>query len=375
MQDNVDPGTIKDESIPASNTEQDSSSENTGRHFGPLDLERLVELDFMRTTEAAALNACRWLGKGDPQKAHSAAVDAMRGTLDLTCVSATVIFGDGINQYPDGIVAGEKLGNWIDGSLKMELATIPIDGINLVANGLWGAMSVMVAAYSADDQHALMNVPCRHMEKIAYGPAVAAGPGQLHLNASVRDNLEIIAMKLRKRVQDLNVAVMDRQRHESLIRDIRQANASVRLIKEGEIAACIAPSLPATDIDVFMGTGGSAETVLAAAAMKCLGGDVIARMTPENEQEKLNVIEKLGEQALNDLYCSEDLARGDRIIFCATGISHGSILKGIHVDGNTAFTYSVVMRAKYRTVRKIAATHDLSVKTIRLRSEDAEAML
>ena len=375
MQDNVEHGTLKDEPVPEATPEQDKATEGTTRHFGPLDLERLVELDFVRTTEAAALNACRWFGKGDPLKARAAAVDAMRGTLDLTCVSATVIFGDGLNQQPDGIVPGEKLGNWIEESLKMELATIPIDGINLVANGLWGAMSVMVAAYSVGDQSALMNIPCRHMEKIAYGPAVAAGPGQLHLNASVRDNLEIIAMKLKKRAQDLNVAVLDRKRHESLIEDIRRANASVRLFKEGEIAACIAPSLLATDIDVFMGTGGSAETVLAAAALKCLGGDVIARIAPESEQEKLNVIEKLGEQALNNLYCSEDLARGDRIIFCATGISHGSILKGIHVDGNTAFTYSVVMRARYRTVRKIAATHDLSVKTIRLRSAGAEAKL
>jgi len=255
------------------------------------------------------------------------------------------------------------------------LATVPIDGIQLVARGLPGAMSLLVAARSNDDGPALLSLPCRYMEKIAYGPTVGAGPGRVNLNASVRDNLEIIAMKLAKRVQDLNVAVLDRPRHENLIRDIRKAGAAVRLISDGDIAACIAPSLPNTGFDAYMGTGGAAEAALAAAAVKCLGGDILARMAPRDDQEKQQIIDTLSPEALDKHFCGEDLARGKNIIFCATGISDSCVLRGVRVDGRLASTSSVVMRARYGTVRYIKATHDLARKTIRLRSAGAEAKL
>jgi len=344
------------------------------RQIELMDLERLVELDFVRTTEAAALNAFRWLGKGDRRGAHAAAVDAMRGTLDLTSVSATVVLGDVLNPKSD-IQIGEKLGNWTKGSFKVDLAVIPVDGIDLVARGLWGAMTIMVAASGESTKSSLMNVPCPLMEKIAYGPAVAAGPGQVHLDASVRDNLEIISMKLGQRVQDLNVAVLDREENQDLIGKIRKAGASVQLIKVGEVGACMAPSVPDTGTDVYMGMGGSTEAVLAAAALRCLGGGILIRMAPQKEQERKKVVESFGEKALDKQYTTEDLARGDNVIFCATGISDGCILRGVHVLGNSASTESVVMRARFRTVRKIRATHDLSHKTIRLRSAGAEAKL
>lgn len=341
----------------------------------PLDLERMVELDLVRTTEAAALNAQRWLGKGDAQAAHAAAVDAMRGTLDLTNVSATALFGDGRKPQAGGIETGEKLGNWREGSLQVDLATVPIDGIDLVARGLPGAMSLLVAARSESDERALLPAPCRYMEKIAYGPTVNSGPGKVHLDASVRDNLEIIAMKLGQRVQDLNVAVLDRARHENLIADIRKAGAAVRLISDGDIAACVAPCLPNTGFDAYMGIGGTAEATLAAAAIKCLGGDILARMAPSDDEEKQEIVDKLSAAALKRHYCADDLARGDNIIFCATGISDSCVLRGIHIEGSVASTSSVVMRARYRTVRYIRATHDLGRKTIRLRSANAEAKL
>jgi len=343
--------------------------------IAPLDLERMVELDYVRTTEAAALNAYRWLGKGDPQAAHSATVDAMRGTMDVTSVSGTVVCGDGLKRLPGGIIDGEKLGNWHEGTLQVDLATMPIDGINLVARGLPGAMVLLVSAYHRDNLSPFFYAPCQYMEKIAYGPAVSSGPAQVHLEASVRDNLEIIADKLKKRVQDLNVAVLDRQRHEELIVDIRKAGASVRLISDGDVAASIAPSLPNSGLDVYMGTGGSAEAVLSAAAIKCLGGDILTRMAPVDEQEKQHIADTLSPAALEQFYYAHDLVRGDSIVFCATGISESRVLKGIHVDGSIASTYSVVMRARYRTVRYIKATHDLSRKTIRLRSAGAEAKL
>ncbi len=340
-----------------------------------MDLERLVEMDLVRTTEAAALNAYYWLGKGNARAAHAAAVDAIRGAMDMTSVSATVIFGDGLKPQPDGIAAGEKLGNWLKGSLDMAMAIVPIDGIDLVARGLWGAMSFLVAASQDKDGTSLMPVPCRYMEKIAYGPKVKAGPEKVDLRASVRDNLEIIAMKLGKRVQDLDIAVLDRPRHEKLIRDIRKADASVRLISDGDIAACMAPSQPDTGIDAYMGTGGAAEAVISAAAIRCMGGDILARVAPVNDKEKRQVTKILSPEALTEQFNCEKLAPGDNVIFCATGISDGSILRGIHIDGHRASTSSVVMRTRYRTVRKIKAVHDLSRKTIHLRSAQAETKL
>ena len=341
----------------------------------PLDLERMVELDFVRSTEAAALNAARWLGKGDPQAAHAAAVDALRGTLDSTTVSGTVLFGDGLKPQAGGIEPGEKLGNWSEGSLEIDLAIVPIDGIDLVAHGWSGAVSLLVAARSDGPEPALMPVPCKYMEKIAYGPAVKAGPTQVHLDASVRDNLEIIAVKLDKRLQDLTVAVLDRPRHEKLVSDIRKAGASVRQFSDGDIKACMAPSYPDTGIDVYMGTGGAAEAILAAAAVKCLGGDILARMRPQDDQEKQQIIDTMSKKALETHYHADELARGDNVIFCTTAISDGRILRGVRFHGKWASTESVVMRARYHTVRYIKSSHDLSRKTIRLHGANAEAML
>ncbi len=340
-----------------------------------VDLERLLELDFVRTTEAAALNAYRWLGRGNAQAAHAAAVDAIRGTLDLSSVSGTVLFGDGTKPQPGGITPGEQLGNWGPGSLQMDLAMIPIDGLRLVEQGLWGAIAVLVAARSDDDMPALTPIASKYMEKIAFGPAVQEGPGRVHLNASVRDNLEIVAMKLGKRVQDLNVAVLDRKRHEKLVKDIRQAGASARLFTDGDIAGCMAACMPNTGVDVFMGTGGSTEAVLAAAAIKCMGGEILTRMAPVDSKEEKQIVKEMGDGVLKKIYTADDLARGDKVVFVATGITDGNILRGVHVDGQSASTSSIVMRSRYRTVRKVKATHDLSHKTIRLRSAEAEARL
>jgi fructose-1,6-bisphosphatase II len=257
----------------------------------------------------------------------------------------------------------------------VDIAAIPIDGIDLVARGLWGAIAILVSARRIEGQSALMNLPCKYAQKIAYGPKVQEGPGQVHLDASVRDNLEIIAMKLGKRVQDLAVLVLERPRHEKLIAEIRKAGASARLVSDGDVAAALAPSQPDTGIDVYMGIGGAAEAVLAAAAIRCLGGEMLVRPHPLDEQEKQALAAALGPEALRTQYRAADLARGDGIIFCATGISDGSILRGVHVNGTVASTSSVVMRSRYRTVRKIGATHDLSTKTIRLRTAGAEAKL
>lgn len=341
-----------------------------------LDLERMVEMDLVRTTEAAALNVSHWVGKADPAAAHAAAVDAIRGTMDLINVSGTVVFGDGLNRMGlEGIEVGERLGNWAEGSIEVDLAVVPIDGVALVSKGYRDAATYLAAASREGEESAFMPWPCQYVDKIAYGPAVKKGPGQVHMNASVRDNLELIAGLLGKRTQDLCVATLDRERHEKLLSDIRKSGASVRMVSDGDITACLAPSTPTSGVDVYMGTGGATEAVVAAAGIRSLGGDMLVRAAPEDDKEKQDCIDTLGKDALKKQYHAEDIARGPHVIFCSTGISDSRILRGIQVDGHTATTCSVVMRTRYKTVRSIRATHDLSVKTIRLRSSGSETPL
>ena len=339
------------------------------------DIERLIEVDFLQATESAALNALRWLGKGDSLEAHAATVDALRGALDITSVSATVMIGDGANAKASSFARGEKLGDWGEDALELSLGIIPIDGAELVSKGLAGALCVLVAGSNPEGQSCFANIPCRRTEKIAYGPAVNAGPAQVHLDASVRDNLEIIAMKLGKRIQDISVAVLDRQRHHELIGKIRKAGASVRLISQGDLATCLAPCFPYTGVDVYMGIGGGAEAVMASTAIKCLGGDILVRMAPSEQELGDGVMDGFSEEALTKRYCADDLTHGDNVLFCATAISDSSFLRGIQVNGNLATTHSVVMRSRFRTIRYIKTDHDLSRKKIRLHSAKAEMNL
>src|SRR5205814_997231 len=299
-----------------------------------IDQERLVGLEFIRATEAGALSAYKWMGKGDKESADFAASDAIRGLFDTVAISGLVTIGEGIKDNAPGIFKGEKLGTWEENSIRMAIALDPIDGTTIVSKGLSGAISVIAAATcekSDEDPNSLLaDIPSFYMNKISFGPRVKQGPGRIRLDNSVQDNLEIIALKLGKRVQDLTVVILDRPRHERLIHDIRRAGAAIRLISDGDIAAAIAPSLPSSGVDAYMGIGGSPEAVVAAAAIKCLGGDILAQMWPRDENEKA----ALKEQEVTDaqvakIYTSDDLAKGDRILFAATGISDSTMLRGI----------------------------------------------
>ncbi len=344
------------------------------------DLERLLGLDFIRATECAALSAYKWMGKGDKDTADYAACDAIRGLFDGTHISGTVTIGEGIKDNAPGIFKGEKLGTWADGSLRMAIALDPIDGTTIVSKGLPGAISVIAAA-SCDDPNEdpfklLADIPSFYMNKLSLGPKAKEGPGRIRLDNSVQDNLEIIALKLGKRVQDLTVVVLDRPRHEKLINEIRRTGAAIRLISDGDIAAAIAPSLPGSGVDVYMGTGGSPEAVLAAAGIKCLGGEILARMWPRDQAER-DELTRGGVTAedLARVYTADDLAKGDRIMFAATGISDSALLKGVRFEGSHAVTTSMLMRARHHTVRYIRTCHDLDLKRIRLRSDMAEHAL
>src|ERR1043165_3860520 len=226
-----------------------------------IDQERLVGLEFVRATEAGALSAYKWMGKGDKESGDFAACDAIRGLFDSVNISGKVTIGEGIKDNAPGIFKGEKLGTWAEGSVKLAIALDPIDGTTIVSKGLPGAICVIAAATcddpSVDPNSILADIPSFYMNKISFGPRVKQGPGRVRLDNPVQDNLEIIALKLGKRVQDLTVVILDRPRHERLIHDVRRAGAAIRLISDGDIAGAIAPCLPGSGVDVYMGTGGS----------------------------------------------------------------------------------------------------------------------
>jgi len=342
------------------------------------DIERVVEIDFVRATEAAALNSISWLGRGEKELADAAACDAIRGMFDLMDICGEVVIGEGIKDNAPGIFKGEHLGAWMPGMPKFEIALDPIDGTTNIAKGRNNSISCITAANpQSGDTSALKDVPSFYMMKLAYGPQVVrhmqlSGLETVQLRNPVEETLITVARALRKRVQDLVVLVLDRPRHDGLIAKVREMGAALRMITDGDITAAIAPSIMDSGIDLYLGIGGSPEAVLSAAALKCLGGDMQAMMWPRDEAEKLALIEQGYGDEIGKVFYADDLARGQNIIFCATGISDSPMLQGVRMKGRTAITHSILMRAKSRTVRYITAHHDLATKTIHLRSDNRE---
>lgn len=337
----------------------------------PYEPEKPIGLDLVRACEAAALNTFKWIGKGDKVLADAAATDALRGMINLMDICGTCTIGEGIKDSAPGIFVGERLGTWQDGSPYISIAVDPIDGTTLTSKGLPGAISVLAAANaSGPDERALAAVPSHYMEKIAVGPRVKASADAISFDVPVEQNMEMVARRLDKRVRDLVVCLLDRPRNESYIQAIRKTGAAIRLIGDGDVAGAIAPSMPDSGVDLFMGIGGSPEAVLAAAAIKCLGGEIIARIWPRDDDERVRLAEQGYEGAqLTRVYASEDMARGDGILFVGTGVTDNAMLRGVSVNGRIARTHSIVMRSRSRTVRYITAFHDLARKTIRLHSE------
>ncbi len=341
------------------------------------EIENILGMDLVRASEAAALNVYKWIGKGDKNAADAAATDAFRGMLNLMNIRGTCTIGEGIKDEAPGIFVGEKLGTWAEGAPAVSIAVDPIDGTTLTSKGLPGAVSVIAAARTpAPDERALAAVPSVYMEKLSVGPKVVEGTGTIRMDARVEQNLELIALKLGKRVRDLVVCLLDRPRHEQLIAQIRRTGAAIRLIGDGDIAGALAPAMPESGVDVYMGVGGSPEAVLAAAAMRSLGGEILARIWPRDEKERARLHE-LGydDEKIARVYTSADMAQGEEIIFVATGITDSALLRGVRINGMTARTHSVIMRSRSRTVRYVTAFHDLTRKTIRLHSEAGETRL
>jgi len=345
------------------------------------DLERIIEFDLVRATEAAALNASQWMGKGDKNAADQAASDAIRGMFDLIPCCGEVVIGEGLKDDAPGIFLGEQLGTWEPEAVPLDIAVDPVDGTTNISKGLPNVISVL-AAGTAHDGHgkAMRNLPAFYAEKLAYGPKVRKhmdelGVEVIKLSAPIQENIKVVAHILGIPVRELTVTMLDRPRHEELVKSIRSVGARIRMIGDGDVAGAIAPSLPGSGTDLYVGVGGSPEAVLAAAALRCLGGDIQVKLWPRDDVERQQLIADGFEKDLKTVYHADDLASGDDVIFCATGISDSPLLPGVRFEGETATTHSILMRARTRTTRHIRAVHDLSTKTIRLRSTQAEKKL
>src|SRR3989442_8700722 len=277
------------------------------------DIERLIECDFGRATEAAALNSLRWLGRGDKEAADAAASDAIRGMFDLMNICGEVVIGEGIKDDAPGIFKGEQLGTWVPGAPQFDIAIDPIDGTTNISKGAPNSISCIAAASPEEDvKVALRDIPSFYMSKLAYGPRVIQymqkRGDSLNIEAPISETLAIVARALEKRVQDVVVMMLDRPRHKEIVEQIRAAGASLRMIGDGDIAAAMAPSLPESDIDLYMGIGGSPEAVLAAAGIKCLGGEMQCKMWPRDEKERKKLIDDGYNKELDRAFWADDLA-------------------------------------------------------------------
>ncbi|MEK7952084.1 class II fructose-bisphosphatase [Luteolibacter soli] len=346
-----------------------------------IDPERIFEMDFLRATEGAAIVAHRWMGRGEKEAADAAACDAIRGMFDLMDMRGEVVIGEGIKDEAPGIFKGEKVGTWAEGSPQFHIALDPVDGTTNVSKGMANSVSCIAAAIPVDgEESALEDIPAFYLEKLSYPEKVRqafiADPKlPISVEAPTEEVIKITAKILEKDIRDIVVMILDRPRNQPYIDAVRRMGAKLRMISDGDIAAAIAPALPESNVDLYIGIGGAPEGVLSAAGLRCLGGGLQAKIWPKDGLEKRVLIAEGFGHLLDRVYLSKDLAKGDRILFSATGISDSPLLRGVEVNGNVARTHSVLMRVKSRTVRSIKAAHDLSKKTFRLRSKSAEVLL
>ncbi len=317
-------------------------------------MDRNLALEFVRITEAAALSSAKWMGRGDEKAADQAAVDAMRRAFDSVRIDGTVVIGEGERDEAPMLFIGEKVGLRQEDSPAIDIALDPLEGTTICAKGGVGAISVIACAQKGGFLHA----PDTYMDKIATGPAAK---GLIDLDLSATENVHRVAEANKKPVGDVTVVVLDRPRHADLIAEVRKTGARIQLIGDGDVSAAVAASWQDTGIDLLMGIGGAPEGVISAAAMRCLGGDFQGRLKFRNEEEKERA-RRMGVKDLNQKFKLEDLARG-HVMFCATGITDGPLLKGIKLlPGSRAKTESIVMRSQTGTIRQIEAYHNFSFK-------------
>lgn len=310
---------------------------------------RNLALELVRVTESAAMAASRWMGRGNKNGADGAAVAAMRKILETVPMDGIVVIGEGEKDAAPMLFNGERVG---DGTAPhCDVAVDPIDGTSLTALGRGNALSVIAVS----ERGTMFNPgPCVYMEKMAVGPTAK---GAIDIAASATDNLHAIAKVKGENVRDLTVVILDRDRHRELIAEVREAGARVRLISDGDVYGAIATAWPDAGVDVLFGIGGTPEGVIAAAALKCMGGELQGRLWPRTEDER-EAAEKAGYQ-LDRVLTTDDLVEGDNCFFAATGVTDGELLRGVRFDSYEARTQSLVMRSLSGTVRLVDARHRL----------------
>jgi fructose-1,6-bisphosphatase II len=311
--------------------------------------DRNLALELVRVTEAAAMAASRWVGRGDKEGADGAAVDAMRAVLASVSMDGIVVIGEGEKDEAPMLYNGERVG---DGSQpQTDIAVDPIDGTTLTSLGLGNAIAVIAVS----ERGSMFNPgPCVYMEKVAVGPECR---GVIDITASVTDNLHAVAKAKGESVRDVTAVILDRDRHKDIIAEVREAGARIRLIRDGDIIGAVSTAIPDSGGDILFGIGGTPEGVIAAAALKCMGGEIQGRLWPRNEDERAAAI--AAKYDLERVLFTDDLVQGDDAFFAVTGITDGEVLKGVHYDRHGATTESLVMRSRSGTVRRVEARHRL----------------
>ena len=309
--------------------------------------DRNLAMELVRATEAAALAAGRWMGRGDKNAADGAAVDAMRKVLNSVSMDGIVVIGEGEKDEAPMLFNGEVIG---DGSFpQVDIAVDPIDGTTLTSLGRNGAISVIAVS----ERGTMFNPgPCVYMEKLAVGPEAAQ---VIDLDAPVKANLEAVAKALGENVSDVTAMILDRPRHDDIVKECREAGAQIQLIPDGDVAGAIEVAFADSGANILFGIGGTPEGVIAACALKALGGEIHGRLWPRNEEERTAALDQGYD--LDRILTADDLVAGDDIFFAASGITGGDFLKRVTYRANGASTHSMVMRAKTGTIRKISTEH------------------
>ena len=319
-------------------------------------MDRNMALELVRVTEAAAIACAKTMGQGDPHNSDQQAVGAMRAAFDSMEIHGTVVIGEGERDEAPMLYIGEEVGQLGDDDPKMDIALDPLEGTDLCAYGRPGALAVIAMG----PEGSMLNAPDIYMNKVAVGPP---GRGVIDIDQTPTENLKALAAAKGVKVEDLTAIILDRPRHEEVIQEVRDVGSRIRLITDGDVHAAIATCSEETGIDILFGIGGAPEGVLAAAALQCIGGDVQGRLMVRNAEEQNRVERVMGEDADTDAKLTiDDLASRDSIMFAATGVTTGEMLKGIRFFAGGCETHSIVMRSVSGTVRTVEAQHNFTRK-------------
>ena len=320
-------------------------------------MDRTLSLEFARVVEAAALRSGRLLGRGQKDEADGLAVDAMRQAFDSVRISGTVVIGEGEIDEAPMLYIGEHVGA---GGPEVDIAVDPIEGTNLIAKGQNGAIAVMAIA----EKGGLLHAPDMYMEKICVGPR---GAGAIDITKSLTENIQNVAAKMGRKVDEINLVMLDRERHYGLMKEARDLGARIMLISDGDVNPAMECCIEGSGVHMVVGTGGAPEGVLAAAALKCVGGDMQARLKPETDEE-IRRCHEMGIADVNQVLTLDDLVKSDDVIFAATAITRGNLLNPIQYFPGGARTHTIVMRSKTGTVRFLDTIHmDDKLKTLKAR--------